>query len=106
VPYPIQIEGRIRNYLLAYDELALDPAPAIAAFEAWEETHGYGTEVARRAVRLAQEEIASPFHFFDAIYCLNLDRQPERWQSARDGYRRLAIDQKVRSFSAAEMAER
>jgi hypothetical protein len=102
IPYAIDVEGKIRNYLLGYDELGIDPAPAIAALEDWEERHGYGREVVRRAVSRINREIQGPFHDFDAIYCVNLDDEPEKWNAARERFYELALDKKVRRFPATD----
>jgi hypothetical protein len=42
----------------------------------------------------------NPFEFFDGIFCLNLDSEPERWAYAAERHRRLGIDQLVERFSA------
>jgi hypothetical protein len=44
---------------------------------------------------------AGPFHFFDAIYCINLDRQPERWATMQRRFGKLGIERGVRRFPAA-----
>lgn len=97
VSYPCSWEDRIRNYLLIYDELDLDPEPAISHFEEF-----LGRETAQAIIRSVQAEIASPFHFFDAICCINLDREPDRWATMQGRFRELGIERKVRRFSAAE----
>jgi hypothetical protein len=53
---------RIRNYLIEYDELGLDPAPVLAHFE---RLLGAG---AAPLAESAQEEIAGPLYAFDAVY--------------------------------------
>ena len=97
VPYGDNWADRIRNYLLIHDELGLDPMPAISQ---WEEA--IGKEAARALVQAAQDELAGPFHFFDAIYCINLDRQPDRWEAMQRRFRKLGIERRVRRFAAAE----
>jgi hypothetical protein len=42
----------------------------------------------------------SPFDFFAAIYCLNLDHQPERWAGARRRFSALGIAGRVERFPA------
>jgi hypothetical protein len=61
--YGVCWKDRVRNYLIEYDELGLDPAPAVAHFEQF-----LGAEQARPLVEAAQREIAGPFHAFDAVY--------------------------------------
>jgi hypothetical protein len=88
---------RVRNYLLIYDELGLDPAPVIRHFEEF-----IGQAETGPLVQSARAELASPLHFFDALYCMNLDRQPERWEAIERRFRRLGIERGVRRFSAAD----
>ncbi len=45
-------------------------------------------------------ETATPFDFFDGIFCLNLDSQVDRWQEATRRYRTLGIERRVERFSA------
>jgi len=94
--YPNRWADRIRNYMLAYDELAIDPAPMIGHFEAH-----IGKEETQAAVRAAQAEIDGPFHIFDAVFCIIRDDKPERWAAIEERIRMLQIDRKVRRFSAA-----
>ena len=95
--YAVSYADRIRNYLLIYDELGLDPTLAIQHF-----TEFLGAKESRALVEAAQAELASPFHFFDAIYCINLDRQPDRWARMQERFRTLYVDRGVRRFSAAD----
>ncbi len=97
VPYRSNWGDRIRNYLLIYDELRLDPAPVIRHFEEF-----LGEQAAQELVQAAQAEIAGPFHFFDAIYCINLDRHPHRWELMQRRFRKLGIDRGIRRFPAVE----
>jgi GR25 family glycosyltransferase involved in LPS biosynthesis len=97
IPYACRWDDRVRNYLLIQDELKLDPAPVIAHFEEF-----LGKEAAQPMVQAAQAELAGPFHFFDAIYCINLDRQPERWAAMQRRFRKLGIERRVRRLPAAD----
>jgi len=97
VPYRSNWGDRIRNYLLIYHELRLDPSPVIRHFEEF-----VGKETAQELVQSAQAEIAGPFHFFDAIYCINLDRHPHRWESMQRRFRKLGIERGLRRFPAVE----
>ena len=47
-------------------------------------------------------EPGNPFHFFDAIYCINLDRRKDRWEAMERRFRKLEIEHRVRRFAAAE----
>jgi hypothetical protein len=96
IPYAPNWADRIRNYLLIHDELGLEPTPVIGHFEE------FLGEEARPLVKAAQAELAGPFHFFDAIYCINLDRRTDRWERMRRRFQRLGIERKVRRFAAAE----
>ena len=74
--YPVSVKDRVRNYLLVHDELGLDPGPAIAHLE-----QEFGVESVRPLVDRVEQELRGPFHFFDAIYCINLDQETGRWDS-------------------------
>ena len=87
---PAAVE-RIRNGLIGHDELGRDPAPVVAHHERFAEV-----------IESIRSEFAGPFHFFDAIYCINLDRQRDRWEAVQARFRKLGIEHKVRRFSAAE----
>ncbi|MBV9612590.1 MAG: glycosyltransferase family 25 protein [Acidobacteriaceae bacterium] len=95
--YTVSWEDRVRNYLIEYDELKMDPAPAIEHFEKL-----LGAEPAQRLAKAAQREIAGPFHFFDAIYCINLDRETDRWQAVMARFEKLGIAHRVQRFAAIE----
>lgn len=97
IPYAPNWADRVRNYLLIHDELGLDSTPVISHFEEF-----VGKEATRPMVEAAQVELAGPFHFFDAIYCINLDRRPDRWEAMQRRFQRLGIERKVRRFSAAD----
>ena len=97
VRYTLTNDDRVRNYLLIYDELALDPAPVIDHF-----TDYLGKEPAQELFDSVQTELRSPFHFFDTIYCLNLDRRPGRWALVDERFRALSIHRAVRRFPAAD----
>lgn len=97
VPYRCDWRDRVRNYLLAHAELSLDPAPVIGHFEEY-----LGRNVAQPLIAAVQAELTGPFHFLDAVYCVNLDRHPERWEAMLRGFRALGIERLVRRFSAAD----
>ena len=46
--------------------------------------------------------VYSFFDFFDEIYCINLDKRVDRWNSAKEQFKKLGIDNKVKRFSAVE----
>jgi hypothetical protein len=96
-PYVVTHEDRIRNYLLIYDELGLDPAPVVDHFMQF-----LGAEPARAMIQTVQAELASPFHAFDAIYCITPERDQGQWQEAQEHFRTLSFGRGVRRFAAAE----
>ena len=96
-PYPHDWEGRIRNYLILFDEIGLDRAPIVKHFEEF-----LGAEQARAAVEAVDREFANPFWHFDAIYCINLDRATDRWQAAQKRFEELGIGARVHRFPAVE----
>jgi len=61
-----------------------------------------GKELAQSLVHAVQDELSSPFHFLDAIYCVNPDRQPDRWEAMERRFRELGIARRVRRFAAAD----
>ena len=73
VPYALNWADRVRNYLIAYDELGLDNAPVREHFESL-----LGAEAARPLFEAAQREIAGPYYGFDAIFAI--DGDPARYQ--------------------------
>jgi tetratricopeptide (TPR) repeat protein len=95
VPYRLHGDDRIRNYLIGFAELGLDPAPAIRHFE-----EEMGLEHVRETVERVRQEMRNPFHFFDAIYCINADGQEQRWQEAMEQCRKVGIADLVLRFPA------
>ena len=95
--YPVSVEDRVRNYLLVHDELSLDPGPAIAHLE-----QEFGAECVRPLVDRVEQELQGPFHFFDAIYCINLDQETGRWESVMRQCKALGIDHRIRRFAAID----
>ena len=95
--YPLNWQDRIRNYMIAHDELGIDSAEMIAHFR----SH-IGAAETEAIVAKIQSEIDNPFYYFDAIYCINLDREQSRWSAAMDQFDRLGISHRVQRFSAIE----
>ncbi len=93
--YQVRWEDRIRNYLIAYEEIGLDPAPVRIHF-----SELLGEEETHRIVAGVETELRNPFHFFDAIYCINLDTRPDRWQAMLIRFEALGIAHRVRRFRA------
>ena len=95
VPYHLRRRDRIRNYLIGFEELGLDPAPGIQHFEELD-----GVETTRETVCAIQQEICNPFYFFEAIYCINMDGQEQRWEHAMRECRKVGIAEIVERFPA------
>ncbi len=93
VPYTNTWEDRVRNYLIIADELGLDPTPAIEHFRAH-----LGHTVTDWAVEATERELRSPFHFFDAIYCIDSAGEASRWQQVSAHFACLAPFHRVWRF--------
>ena len=89
-PYRPSWKDRIRNYSIACDELGMDRWPMIQHFEQF-----LGSAVAMPLVDAAWREVEGPFHYYDALYSLDRERQPERWSA-------MNLDAKVRFFWGVE----
>jgi hypothetical protein len=83
--------------LLTHHELGIDPQPALDHFRTIA-----GEEETRQVVAEVQREISSPFSKFDAIYCINLDRQSERWTAMQRRFEKFGIQNCVRRMPAAD----
>jgi GR25 family glycosyltransferase involved in LPS biosynthesis len=44
--------------------------------------------------------MSNPFDYFDAIYCINLDERPDRWEHCVKQFEILGIADRVKRFSA------
>jgi hypothetical protein len=97
VQYTNRWEDRIRNYLIGWSELGLDESEVIDHF-----TQVVGAEVTERVVANLADERRNPFWFFDAIYCINLDRRQDRWAAMQRRFETLGIAGRVRRFPAIE----
>jgi hypothetical protein len=120
VHYPLTVDDKLRNYLLGHAELGLDPAPVLEHFSGYlpedrvsaiagQALAGQPAGRARTdpggvAAKTAREA-ASPFRFFDGIFCLNLDRDTGRWAQARRRHEQLDIAGQVERFPAVATPE-
>jgi len=95
--YPLKWEDRIRNYMIAHDELDIDNSEMIEHFK----SH-IGEAATTSIVQKIEDEINNPFYFFDAIYCINKDSEHGRWQQAKNQLDKLGIGHRVQRFSAIE----
>jgi hypothetical protein len=96
-PYELKWEDSIHNYWVGFDELGLDCSSIEKHF-----IEQIGQEQTEQIVSQVKKELESPFYFFDAIYCINLDSQTERWEKMQAGFQNLGILQRIRRFSAIE----
>ena len=95
VPYSNTWEDRIRNYLVGWDELGWDTSGVAEHFREL-----LGEEAATSVLTQARRQVASPFSFFDAIFCLNQDEQLERWEDMTRRFAALDIGWRVERFPA------
>jgi hypothetical protein len=87
IPYKPIWADRIRNFLIGYDELRLDPTPVVEHFEAT-----LGAEGARPMIEATMREIAGPFYAYDAVFAVDGDpAQHEKLLGTR--VRRIAAPQ-------------
>jgi SAM-dependent methyltransferase len=93
--YQTDWEDRIRNYFILFDELGMDSEPVVRHFE-----EILGAELAPRVFDAVRKELANPFGFFDAIYCIYQESEPDRWSVAQERFRALGIAPRVRCFPA------
>ncbi len=95
--YEIKWKDRIRNYYLGFSEVGLDVDEMQAHFEGL-----LGNAMVAESIHAIELEQTNPFHFFDAIFCINLDHQVERWQDMQAQFDRLGITDQVVRLSAVE----
>ena len=98
-PYPTRWNDRVRNHLIGWRELGWSEYEVVDHFRA-QIGDGWTVEAAEGITTRAQREVTNPFAFFGAVFCLNLDDRPDRWQASRDRFTRLGIDWLVERFPA------
>jgi Glycosyl transferase family 2 len=103
-PYPCSWEDRLRNYLIGWSEIGWDTASVEAHFRGEFERMGSVSNF-DALLEKTTREVASPFSFFDGIFCLNLDGATERWAESRRRHERLNIAWQVERFSAVATPE-
>ncbi len=99
IPYPIKWKDRIYNYLVGFDELNLDGTKQLKEHFS---TEVLDEETTKKMITEIQEEINSPFNFFDAIYCINVDFESESSQEMQKWFHKLHINERIRGFIAIE----
>lgn len=98
--YATTWQDRLRNHFIGFSELGLDTTELTGHFEEL-----LGEHVVGPMMRDVRAEMESPFFFFDAIYCINLDSATERWAEMQKRFARLGIAHRVRRFPAIETPE-
>jgi hypothetical protein len=93
-PYRPTWEDRVRNYRIGWQEIGWDLAPMETHFRAHLE------DTAEGILSQTERQVANPFMFFDAIFCLNVDTQVDRWETMQRRFRMLDIAWRVERFSA------
>ena len=100
VPYPINWHDRIFNYLIGCHELGLDSEPLRVHF-----TEHLGEEPASDILNQIEDEIRSPFFYFDAIYCITLDADSSSFEKMYRVLNALEIGASVRIYKAVVTAD-
>jgi len=95
VPYRLDWHDRIFNYKVGLDELGLDSGPLRDHFK---EHLGEGSAV--HILAQVEQEILSPFFYFDAIYCITRDTTGPAWEKVQRRFKALGIEASVRIFRA------
>lgn len=103
-PHRPSWENLLRNYLIGWDELDWNTAAVAQHFR--ERFAEVGMPERFDAVlEQARREALNAFGFFDGIFCLNLDRDLERWGEAHRRHEELGIAWQVERFPAVETPE-
>ena len=97
--YRNAMEDRVRNYVIGFSELGLDLQPVHSHF-----SERLGAD-AGRLLDAALADVRNSFHFFDAIYLVNLEHATERRREMALRFESLGIDWRVRQFAAVETPE-
>ncbi len=100
VPYTLQWKDRIWNYWLGFTELNLEIEPMKEHFRDL-----LGRDTAQKIFEEIKKEIASPFSFFDAIYCITLSTNSECWKQIRKHFQVLGVDKQIRVFLSTATPE-
>jgi hypothetical protein len=90
IPYQNIWEDRIRNYLIGWREFGWDISAIATHFR---ELLGDGP--AQSILSQTRRQLASPFDFFDAVFCLTLNDQTERWNEMARRFEVLDIAWRV-----------
>lgn len=99
-PYRNIWEDRIRNYLIGAAELGQSTEPVEEHFSDF-----LSEAVVEQVQRGLRRDASNPYSFFDAIFCINLDTQTERWSRACNRFDRIGIRHRVHRVPAVETPE-
>jgi len=94
-PYTPTWLDRVRNYCVGWNELGWDTSSMEEHF-----LDHLGTEAGELFLSQARIQLANPFSFFDAIFCLNLDDEQDRWSRMTERFALLDIAWRVERFPA------
>ena len=100
IPYKVNWEDRIRNYMIGFEELGMHDAPIREHFSEY-----LGKSAASKIFEKIDHEMQSPFHYFDAIYCITKDKDSVRYQRMLKRFHALGISERVRMFQAVVTPE-
>ena len=100
VPYRLNWEDRIYNYMVGLNELGLDTQPMKEHFMEY-----IGEKPVTEMLEAVEKELTSPFSYFDAIYCISLDTANNRRKKMQESFKKLGIANRVRFFSAIATPE-
>ncbi len=99
-PYDNLWEDRIRIYLIGFEDVGLDTDDVCEHFREY-----VSAETIGRVLEQISNEQNNPFDFFEAIYCINLAGENERWLSLQRRLQRLGILHRIKRFEAIETSE-
>jgi hypothetical protein len=87
--------------MIGWREIGWDTSEVEAHFRTEFEGFGAGSQF-DGVLATVMREVTNPLSYFDAIFCLNLDRETERWERAHRRHEQLDIAWQVERFPAVE----
>ncbi|MDX6719939.1 MAG: hypothetical protein QOJ63_2193 [Solirubrobacteraceae bacterium] len=101
---PSSWQDTVRNYRIGWEELGWDGA-VIDSHYAQRLRSTPHDSARNRILEDSFRQASNPFAFFDAIFCLNLDSQPDRWREATGRHAQLGMAWQVERFPAVATPE-
>lgn len=98
--YTVSWDDRVRNYLIGRDELSLECDDVIAHFN-----EHIGEANTKTMVDKVRKEIAHPFYYFDAIYCLIDEQEIQSWVAIQRVLDRFGILHRVMPINISDFAD-